>query len=465
MKTLTRRLGAAAVAAALALISLAAAAAPSASAATYPALTRVHDPGHVTGTMHGRCYLRAHGQLPDPRCTPGSYDPQMTRARLCAPGYHTATYRPLSSQTTRAKYQVVEPAYGQHSVYGELDHLVPLELGGSNDMTNFWVEAGKIPNPKDAVENRLHREMCAGQISLRTAQLDIAHNWRTAPGATAAATTIIPAATAGNSTSDNWAGYMTAVPKSRGPIQTVLANMVAPRLNCGASSGPGPFETAFWIGIGGTNSESNSLPQVGFVGYCRSKQDRNPEYKAFWEMNPNAGGFINTQFRNSAGKFVTIPIHPGETVGMEINSPTSTLPFGRKGDYRLSVNPGGLSLYGYGGQELAPYNIWSPPVAGTAEGTTAEVIVERPYIGKGAYRNFIDTGTVTFSDSIVVFGNKRGVLPIDQNTFTATRKVWVAPPVPYWHTVILEKPAGIVPDANGNPMPSERVAYTGKYYW
>jgi hypothetical protein len=74
----------------------------------------------------------------------------------------------------------VEPAYRQH-VTGELDHLVPLELGGSNDMKNFWVEAGRIPNPKDTVENRLHREVCAGKISLHTAQLDIAHNWTTAP--------------------------------------------------------------------------------------------------------------------------------------------------------------------------------------------------------------------------------------------------------------------------------------------
>jgi hypothetical protein len=131
--------------------------------------------------MHGRCYLRANGKLPDPRCTPGSFDPAITRAKLCAPGYRTSSYRPPSSQTTRVKYQVVEPAYGQRHVSGELDHLVPLELGGSNDMTNFWVGAGKIPNPKDKVENQLHAMVCAGKISLHNAQLDIAHNWMTAP--------------------------------------------------------------------------------------------------------------------------------------------------------------------------------------------------------------------------------------------------------------------------------------------
>jgi hypothetical protein len=75
---------------------------------------------------------------------------------------------------------VVEPAYGQRGVRGELDHLIPLELGGSNDLSNLWVEAGPIPNPKDSVENRLHDEVCSGQMSLRAAQEAIAGNWMTA---------------------------------------------------------------------------------------------------------------------------------------------------------------------------------------------------------------------------------------------------------------------------------------------
>ena len=101
--------------------------------------------------------------------------PQVLAGLLRAPLRHQLR------QTNRAKYKVVEPAYGQRNVRGELDHLVPLELGGSNDMKNFWVEAGKIPNPKDKVENQLHAMVCAGKISLHNAQLDIAHNWTTAP--------------------------------------------------------------------------------------------------------------------------------------------------------------------------------------------------------------------------------------------------------------------------------------------
>jgi hypothetical protein len=140
--------------------------------------TQVHDPGHVTGTMLAGCHTRDGGQLPDSRCTPGSYDPAMTTARICAYGYRTARYRPPEGETSRAKWDIVEPAYGQHDVRGELDHLIPLELGGSNDLSNLWVEAGSIPNSKDAVEDRLHDEVCSGQIALRAAQVAIATNWR-----------------------------------------------------------------------------------------------------------------------------------------------------------------------------------------------------------------------------------------------------------------------------------------------
>jgi len=140
----------------------------------------VHDPGQVTGTLQGPCHTRDNGRLPDPRCTPGAYDPQVTAAVLCAPGYTTRSYRPPASQTDAAKRDIVEPAYGMAGVAGELDHLVPLELGGANDLSNLWVEAGSIPNPKDEVENRLHDMVCAGQVTLRAAQVAIATDWETA---------------------------------------------------------------------------------------------------------------------------------------------------------------------------------------------------------------------------------------------------------------------------------------------
>lgn len=149
-------------------------------------LRAVHDPGQVTGTLHGHCHARDHGQLPDRSCTPGAIDPAVTQANIastiCRSGY-TDRVRPPESQTEAFKWDVAEPAYGQHHTPGELDHLVPLELGGANDARNLWVEAGPIPNPKDDVENALNRAVCDGRIRLRAAQREMARNWLKAAAA------------------------------------------------------------------------------------------------------------------------------------------------------------------------------------------------------------------------------------------------------------------------------------------
>ena len=148
-------------------------------------LARIADEGQVTYSVTlDRCRTRAGGQLPDPRCTPGSVDPAVTQAdigsTICRSGY-TEGVRPPESQTHHAKYDVAYPAYripdGDTS---ELDHLVSLELGGSNDITNLWPEVGPLPNPKDKVENALHRAVCDGRVRLAAAQRAIAINWRTA---------------------------------------------------------------------------------------------------------------------------------------------------------------------------------------------------------------------------------------------------------------------------------------------
>jgi hypothetical protein len=91
-----------------------------------------------------------------------------------------AAGRPPESQTEAFKYGQAEPAYGQRHVYGELDHLVAREIGGSNAAANLWVEAGPIPNRKDRVEGALHDAVCRRQVTLAAAQAAMAHNWMTA---------------------------------------------------------------------------------------------------------------------------------------------------------------------------------------------------------------------------------------------------------------------------------------------
>lgn len=62
----------------------------------------------------------------------------------------------------------------------EIDHLISLELGGADDVKNLWPQPyynRPAAHEKDAVENYLHREVCAGRIALTDAQKQIADDW------------------------------------------------------------------------------------------------------------------------------------------------------------------------------------------------------------------------------------------------------------------------------------------------
>ena len=67
----------------------------------------------------------------------------------------------------------------------ELDHLVPLELGGADGLGNIWPECGpsgvalenRYFKIKDRVEDYLAYEVKSGQMTLREAQRGIAENW------------------------------------------------------------------------------------------------------------------------------------------------------------------------------------------------------------------------------------------------------------------------------------------------
>ena len=125
------------------------------------------------------------GQLPDPTCTPGVANPDVTQANIsqtiCQSGY-TKTIRPSVTYTDQLKQQQMT-AYGfSDSLRAhEEDHLISLELGGSpSDPKNLWPEPGASPNPKDKIENFLHAAVCSGKISLLDAQTRISQNWVTA---------------------------------------------------------------------------------------------------------------------------------------------------------------------------------------------------------------------------------------------------------------------------------------------
>jgi hypothetical protein len=129
--------------------------------------------------------------LPDSRLTPGATNPNVKQSNIystiCVSGY-TSTIRPSSSYTTALKIEQLHSGYAFHSDMQtsdyEEDHLIALELGGSPaSRQNLWPEpyAGRDgARVKDTIENKLHSLVCAGAISLHTAQRAIAVNWWTA---------------------------------------------------------------------------------------------------------------------------------------------------------------------------------------------------------------------------------------------------------------------------------------------
>jgi hypothetical protein len=98
-------------------------------------------------------------------------------AQICRPGYAASVRNVPSSekQDVYARYGVADVPYAH-----EVDHLVSLELGGSNALTNLWPEPYRGrwgARTKDTLENRLHDLVCAGRIALAHAQRIEAGNW------------------------------------------------------------------------------------------------------------------------------------------------------------------------------------------------------------------------------------------------------------------------------------------------
>ena len=99
---------------------------------------------------------------------------------LCGRGFHTSAVRnvPQTEKFAVEREYGLAPAYYGSSL--EIDHIVPLELGGSNAIANLFPErANARPgyHVKDRLEDRLHQLVCAGTMSLAAARAGIARNW------------------------------------------------------------------------------------------------------------------------------------------------------------------------------------------------------------------------------------------------------------------------------------------------
>ena len=116
--------------------------------------------------------------LPNSVMTPGDINPNSTLDKVCSVGY-TKTVRHVSQSKKDHVYEL----YGITKVSGqyEVDHLISLELGGSNSMRNLWPQSYFTETwnarVKDGLEHALNRMVCDGKISLEEAQRAIATDW------------------------------------------------------------------------------------------------------------------------------------------------------------------------------------------------------------------------------------------------------------------------------------------------
>ena len=123
---------------------------------------------------------------PDPVRTPGAVNPDITQDNIdqtiCNPEWSTRSIRPPAEYTNRLKFEQMEE-YGDSDTNPrdyEEDHLIPLELGGSNVRKNLWpqhYDGEWNAARKDRLERRLHAMVCGGELGLKAAQDAIARDW------------------------------------------------------------------------------------------------------------------------------------------------------------------------------------------------------------------------------------------------------------------------------------------------
>jgi hypothetical protein len=120
--------------------------------------------------------------IPDPTLTPG-----VVRTTdvddICSHG--TSQLRHWSQERDErimGEYQLSPTARYDY----EIDHLIPLGVGGADDDANLWPEPRATIEPvwtaerKDALEHKLHDMVCSYKLDIQVAQAAFADDWTAA---------------------------------------------------------------------------------------------------------------------------------------------------------------------------------------------------------------------------------------------------------------------------------------------
>ena len=114
-------------------------------------------PGYTPLARSKESGCQARGPLPDSACTPGAV---MTTDLDTICHTDTGPRRNVPASVHKEAFTTYGYTYPQAKGTFEVDHLIPLELGGDNVIANLWAEPA-TPTPgfhqKDLVENYLHK--------------------------------------------------------------------------------------------------------------------------------------------------------------------------------------------------------------------------------------------------------------------------------------------------------------------
>jgi hypothetical protein len=123
----------------------------------------------------------AAAQLPSSFNTPGNKS-KANDTQVCAADFE-ASVKPMAKWQRDKALEL----YGKRpeDFTGELDHLIPVSLGGTNDPENLWpIPASKEigPEQKKALDVKLHQMVCDKTLTLKAAQDAIKKDWVKAYG-------------------------------------------------------------------------------------------------------------------------------------------------------------------------------------------------------------------------------------------------------------------------------------------
>ena len=120
--------------------------------------------------------------IPDPTLTPGSIRTTDTQ-EICTHG--TASLRHMTRERSDHLLALYGLPPGPHSDV-ELDHLIPLGIGGSDDDKNIWaeprqsIEAEWPAEKKDQLEWKLRALVCQHKLDVTVAQHAFTDDWTAA---------------------------------------------------------------------------------------------------------------------------------------------------------------------------------------------------------------------------------------------------------------------------------------------